>query len=190
MKLLRKTDIDSSNIPDIGIYQSIVNGDPDLDAIFRMTSNEYTNGEIIFDKHKNFICNKEVYVSGNTQATFWIDKTLFHLMYIPSTVTFRFCDILRTYITQKCMWQYNKHYCYISPIVKQIRNAHDLQKDFLSEIPMYTHMFNIINEIFDSIQLNKDKNDILIIYQELLNKNIVKQEEIVRLKEFLKLLNL
>ncbi len=178
----------ATNIPSIGIYQSIVNGDPDVDAIFRMTSNEYTKGEIVFDKYKNFVFNKNIYVTGNTQATFWVDKTLFHLMYIPSTVSFRFCDILRTYIAQKCMWQYDKHFCYISPVVKQIRNDHDLTKDFLSEIPVYKHMFNIINEIFDSVQLNKEKHDLLIIYNELLNKNIVQPEEITRINEFLKLI--
>ena len=89
------------------------------------------------------------------------------------------------YIAQKCMWEYNKLLCYISPIVRQVRNDHNLLTDFISEYPMYTNIFNIINKIFEDIKLHGDRNDILIIYSELIKYNIVKQNEITILEQWL-----
>ena len=170
---------------EIGIYQGIVNGDPDVDAIFRLTNQNY-NTNITFDKNKLFIINKNIYVSGNTQTTFWTCKELFHLLYIPVTVSFRFCDILRMYIAQKCMWEYDKLLCYNSPIVYQIRNDHNLITDFISEYPCYTNITFIVDNIFEHIKLNGDIKDLLIIYKELLKHNIVKDHEIIVLQEWLK----
>lgn len=169
----------------IGIIQSLAEGDPDVDAIYRLTNKNY-NKNITFDKNKSFICNKNVYTQGNTQATMWIKKEIFHLLYIPCTVSFRFCDILKMYIAQKCMWAYDKLLCYISPIVKQDRNDHDFMHDFISEYPMYTNIFKIVNEIFENIKLNGNKHDILIIYKELYKHDIVKELEIELVTEWLK----
>ena len=168
----------------IGIYQSIAVGDPDVDAIFRLTNENY-NKEIYFDTNKSFVLNKNIYTQGNTQITFWTCKELFHLLYIPCTTSFRFCDILKMYIAQKCMWEYDKLLCYISPIVKQIRNDHNLMTDFESEYPMYISVFKIINNIFENIKLNGNTNDIMIVYKELLIHNIVKDKEIVVLEKWL-----
>jgi len=176
--------IDDDTIKKIGIYQSIAEGDPDVDAIFRLTNQNY-NSNISFDKDKSFVLNKNVYTPANTQITFWVCKELFHLLYVPSTVSFRFCDILKMYIAQKCMWEYNKLLSYISPVVKQIRNDHNLMNDFISEYSMYTNVLNMINIIFENIQLNGNKNDIMIVYKELLKYNIVKEKEIEILEAWL-----
>lgn len=180
-KIKKNKTTDSENI---GIYQSIANGDPDVDSIFRLTNQNY-NLDITFDDNKAFIMDKNVYTQANTQITFWICKDLFHLLYIPSTVSFRFCDILKMYIAQKCMWEYNKLLCYISPIVKQIRNNHNLMNDFISEYSMFINVFKIIDIIFEHIKLNGDIYDIIIIYKELLKHNIVEEKEILLLNEWL-----
>ena len=169
----------------IGIIQSLASGDPDVDAIYRLTNKNYKNN-IIFDNNKSFICKKNIFTQGNTQATLWIEPKIFYLLYIPCTVSFRFCDILKMYIAQKCMWKYDKLFCYISPIVKQNRNEHDFIKDFVSEYSMYTSIFNIINNIFDKIKLNGNSNDLLIVYTELFKNNIVKEIELEIISEWLK----
>jgi hypothetical protein len=189
LELINKNEeikINNDNIihSNVGIYQSIANNDPDVDAIFRLTNQNYKKN-IIFDEGKSFILNKNIYTQGNTQITFWVCKDIFHLLYIPCTVSFRFCDILKMYIAQKCMWEYNKQMCYISPIAKQIRNDHDLMKDFVSEYSMYSSIFDIINTIFENIKLNGNKEDIIIIYKNLLEYNIVQKEEIDILKEWI-----
>lgn len=178
----------SNEKKNIGIIQGLAEGDPDVDAIYRLTNKNY-NINIAFDKNKSFICEKNVYTQGNTQSTIWKDKSIFHLLYIPCTVSFRFCDILKMYIAQKCMWEYNKLFCYISPIVKQERNEHDYMNDFISEYTMYTSIFNIINNIFDNVKLNKDPYDLLIIYNELYKNKIVKALEIELVKEWLNVLH-
>jgi len=179
-----KINNDNNNLSDVCIYQSLANGDPDVDAIFRLTNKNYKN-EIFFDENKMFTINKNIYVQGNTQATFWVDNKLFYLLYIPVTVSFRFCDILKMYVAQKCMWEHNKLICYMSPIVHQYRNEHNLINDFISEYPMYISILNIINNIFENIKLNGDKNDLLIIYEKLFHNNIVKELEIKLVKEWL-----
>ena len=182
IKISSSTILEKNNI---GIIQSLASGDPDVDAIYRLTNKNYNN-DIIFDNNKSFICKKNIFTQGNTQATLWIEPKIFYLLYIPCTVSFRFCDILKMYIAQKCMWKYDKLFCYISPIVKQNRNKHDFIKDFVSEYSMYTSIFNIINNIFDKIKLNGNSNDLLIVYTELFKNNIVKDTELDIINEWLK----
>jgi hypothetical protein len=185
-KINTKKETDT-HIENIGIYQSIANGDPDVDSIFRLTNQNYSL-DITFHDNKAFILDKNVYTQANTQITFWICKDLFHLLYIPSTVSFRFCDILKMYIAQKCMWEYNKLLCYISPIVKQIRNNHNLMNDFISEYSMFINVFKIIDVIFENITLRGDIYDIIIIYKELLKNNIVEEKELLLLNQWLNII--
>lgn len=177
-------DTNHEDIENIGIYQSLVDGDPDVDAIYRLTNKNYNN-QIEFKKNTAILLNKNCYTQGNTQATIWVDKQLFFLLYIPCTTSFRFCDILKMYIAQKCMWEYNKLLCYISPIVFQQRNVHDYMEDFKSEYEMYINLIKIIDNIFERNKLNGNKFDLLIIYNELLKENIVKDLEILIIKEWL-----
>lgn len=176
----KSSEIDISNI---GIYQSLSNGEPDVDAIFRLTNQNYNNN-IKFVNNKSYIFEKGIYTQGNTQITCWIKKELFHLLYIPSTVSFRFSDILKMYVAQFCIWIYGYNFAYISPFVNQNRNEHDFMKDFNSEIEMYNNILKLF-EIFKNIVLNKNQNDILIVYNELYKHNIVKKEELDILKEWL-----
>jgi hypothetical protein len=65
-----------------------------------------------------------------------------------------------------------------------------IMKDFISEYSMYNSIFIIINRIFEDIKLNGDKEDIIIIYKKLLENNIVKEEEINILQEWINAINL
>ena len=169
----------------IGVIQSLATGDPDVDAIYRLTNKNYSS-DIVFDENKSFICKKNIFTQGNTQATIWTDKKLFHLLYIPCTVSFRFCDILKMYVAQKCMWEYNKLFCYISPIVNQDRNDHDFVKDLVSEYSMYSSVFKIINTIFDELKLSGEPSDLLLVYTKLFENDIVKLLELELVKQWLK----
>ncbi len=88
------------------------------------------------------------------------------------------------YVAQFCIWIYGYNFAYISPFVNQNRNEHDFMKDFNSEIEMYNNILKLF-EIFKNIVLNKNQNDILIVYNELYKHNIVKKEELDILKEWL-----
>ena len=148
-----------------------------------MTNQNYNNN-IEFINNKSYIFEKGIYTQGNTQITCWIKKELFHLLYIPSTVSFRFSDILKMYVAQFCMWKYGYNFAYISPFVYQKRNEHDFMKDFCSEIQMYNNILKLF-EIFKTIVLNKNPSDILLVYNKLYEHNIVKKEELDILEKWL-----
>ena len=178
-------EVNESSKNQIGIIQSLAENDPDVDAICRLTNKDYNN-EIIFKKNLGFIIKRNTYVQGNTQATLWRKPELFHLLYIPCTVSFRFCDILKMYVAQKCMWQYNLLFSYISPIVLQERNEHDFMNDFKSEYPMYINILNIVDNIFECITLKQNKTDLLTVYTELYKYNIVNEKELNIIQMWLK----
>ena len=53
---------------------------------------------------------------------------------------------------------------YTSPNVTQLRNKHDLMKDFESEVPMYLANETIVSEINESIdEMNFTKSECKII---------------------------
>ena len=176
--------VNNSDLDSVGIVQSLVNGDPDVDAIFRLTSKEYTNN-FQFEPGKSYIMDTGVYSQGNTQATLWVNPELFHLLYIPVTVSFRFCDILKMYVAQRCMWEHDCLFAITSPFFHQTRNAHDYMKDFESEVSMYTCLHDLLTDILPSIKLTGDIYDIVRVYEVLAKKNIVKEDELIILKQFL-----
>lgn len=168
----------------VGIVQSLVNGDPDVDAINRLTSAEYSN-DIIFTPGNSFIFEPGVYTQGNTQATLWQEASLFDLLYIPVTVSFRFCDILKMYVAQRCMWERGYKFAVTSPFYHQTRNAHDYMKDFESETSMYTCLLKLLQQILPGVKLKGDREDIIRVYEKLCMEDIVTGHELVTLKRFL-----
>lgn len=180
---LVKKEINPGNI---GIIQYLVNGEPDVDAIFRLTSMEYIQESTFqFKRNTSVVLDKGVYTQGNTQSTLWLHPELFFLLYIPSTVSFRFCDILKMYIAQRVMWEYDKLFCVSSPILFQARNDHDFFKDFLSEIPMYTSLVHIVIDVLDKVKLNGNKYDLKLIYNLLYKEGIVQRSEITIIDKWL-----
>lgn len=173
-----------SDINDIVIIQSLVDNEPDVDAIYRLT---YKYENFKFNNIDRLLTIKSgIYSPFNTQATLWINSNFFYLLYIPVTVDFRFCDILKGYIAQRCLWEFKKKIGFISPFVYQIRNEHDIFKDFIGEINMYKYMETLINDL-DGIKLNGDIYDLNIIYNKLYDLNIVNITEFDTLNEWIKL---
>ena len=174
---------------DIAIIQGLVDGDPDVDAIFRLTSIDY-NSNILFDKNNNlYKLANETYPPANTQNTYWINKKFHFLLYIPSFVNFRFCDILKMYIAQKFIQHSNHKLAFIEPMVFQERNIHSLFNDFKDEIEMYINIEKLVN-LLDSFSINNNK-DIINFYKLLITENIIKNiKEIEILEEWIKIVNL
>ena len=116
---------------DCPIQQGLANGDPDVDAIYRM----------LFDLPFDFFSGvtplfleEGAWCPFNSQNTTWF-KEAFPLMYLPAYCSFRMCDIWRSFIAQRIMPGIMFH----GPTVFQERNEHDLHKDFIDEIPGYVH---------------------------------------------------
>ncbi len=125
------------------IEQGLVDKEPDLDALFRLT--RYDNTEIYFDKTKApCILQDKKFCPFNTQNTLFHQEGFWGL-YIPTHVPFRVCDIWRGYITQRLLWETPYTLCFTPPEAIQERNYHDLMKDFEGEQDLYLKVTSLVN---------------------------------------------
>src|SRR4051812_19635532 len=74
----------------IGIWQGLADEDPDVDAIYRLTSDT----PCYFNQRAPLVLGKGTVSPFNSQNTMYREE-LFPLLYLPTYVTFRFTDILR-----------------------------------------------------------------------------------------------
>lgn len=130
--------ISKTPLSDFDILQTLVNHEPDVDAIYRMTVGDHPL-EFPCD-NKIVLLNKQVVSPGNTQSTLWLKRCNFEYLYIPAGVSFRFCDILKMYIAQ-----FKLKMAYAGFWSAQIRNPHDYMKDFESEIECYLNVEKVIH---------------------------------------------
>jgi len=180
-------EVTSKTKHDITISQGLVQGDPDVDAIFRLYKH---------DKDFRFDNNEPLYLSStrntfsptNSQNTTF-KKESFPLLYLPSTVTFRYTDILRGYVILALCDRWEINVGFRSADVYQERNDHDLLIDLHSELPMYNDSDSIILNLKSEIEKKSKttlKDDVIEVYEILLEMNIVKEIELSILKEWLK----
>lgn len=121
------------------IQQGLVDNDPDVDAIFRLTRG------ITFSKKPQFLS-----LPIGTQCPFNSQNTIFHYqafwgLLIPITTTFRVCDIWRGYFAQRLLWDIGGSLCFMGPTAIQERNPHNLLHDFIDEIDLYTKAGNLVD---------------------------------------------
>ncbi|NCA77617.1 MAG: DUF288 domain-containing protein [Alphaproteobacteria bacterium] len=165
----------------IGIWQGLADEDPDVDAIYRLTDNT----PCYFNKREPIVCKKGTFSPFNTQNTL-IRKELFSLLYLPTTVTFRYTDILRGLIAQPIMWLYGYELGFINATVVQKRNPHNYFSDFISEIPMYTTIEKVVGVVNKSISCDKSiEMNLMSCYKALCNESIVKEPELETLEAWL-----
>jgi hypothetical protein len=124
----------------VGVWQALADGDPDVDAIYRLV-----DGELCF------FADRPPVVLGvgsacpfNSQATA-VRRELFPLLYLPATVSFRFTDILRGLVAQPILWAAGYHVGFTRATVVQDRNPHDYLEDFASEVPFYLHARDVLD---------------------------------------------
>jgi hypothetical protein len=166
------------------IQQSLADKDPDVDAIYRLTIYD----EVYFDKNKSIALGKFAVSPFNTQNTYR-HKESFPLLFIPTTVESRICDIRKSYIAQKWIQSIWWSVMFRSPTVYQERNEHNLQNDFNEEIPLYVQTWELISAI-NSIDITWDIiQDVKNIYQILINKWFLENKEQYVLDEFLNIFN-
>ncbi len=114
------------------IQQGLVNGSPDVDAIWRLTLDREFN----FEEEVSVYLEPGNWCPFNTQSTWWW-PVVYPLLYIPSYCSFRMCDIWKSFVAQRCLWELGLGVVFHAPEVVQERNPHDLMRDFRDEIPGY-----------------------------------------------------
>jgi len=165
----------------VGIWQGLADEDPDVDAIYRLTSDQ----PCLFKKRPPLVCKKGTISPFNTQNTL-IRKELFPLLYLPTFVTFRYTDILRGLVAQPIMWTEGYDLGFTGATVIQKRNPHDYFKDFISEIPMYETTERVIDIVSGKIKSSASIEDNLFsAYCGLCQENIVVEKELKMLEAWL-----
>ena len=165
----------------IGVWQGLADEDPDVDAIYRLTSDQVCH----FEERSPVVLSFKTACPFNTQNTM-ITKELFPLLYLPTYVTFRFTDILRGLIAQPIMWLYGYQLGFTSATVMQKRNPHDYFKDFISEIPMYEHAANVIPIVEGVLSSqNSISDNLYAAYCALIKESVVTESELITLEAWL-----
>ena len=124
------------------------------------------------------------YCPFNSQNTIWTLKACFPYLYLPISVTFRFCDILRGYIAQRGIWAMRAKLAFTSASAYQERNAHNFMDDFIDEIPCYKQIGQVI-DLLDTIKLGGNPSeDIVFVYKRLQKLGIVNQNDLLGVQAF------
>jgi hypothetical protein len=158
----------------VGIWQGLADGDPDVDAIYRLTDNE----PCYCKERDPLVLGRGTWCPFNSQNTLFV-RELFPLLYLPAHVTFRFTDILRGLVAQPILWGAGYLLGFTLATVVQERNPHDYLKDFKSEIPCYLLAQKVADIVSDIVRSNCSVSDNLFnAYEALLRHDIVKPEEL------------
>jgi len=116
----------------IGVLQSLANGDPDVDAIFRMTGKIPFN----FSGERLFLLPKSKFMPFNAQATLFF-RDSFWMLFLPVSVHGRVSDIWRSYFSTRLNEWTSSEILFSPPLVTQQRNPHNYLADFSSELDLY-----------------------------------------------------
>ena len=120
------------------IQQGLVNGDPDMDAIFRLTRKR---ADVDLDVRFDPTAPSAVVPAG-VFSPFNSQNTLFHLgafwgLLLPTSTTMRVCDIWRGYWAQRLLWDIGGRLGFYPPNAYQRRNYHSYLADAQDEAQMY-----------------------------------------------------
>jgi hypothetical protein len=142
------------------IQSNLVNGDPDVDAISRITMRPYLN------------LSKEIeYYTSNAIMPFNSQNTIIHRDLLPFYFMFPFVgrmdDIWGSYILQLF---YPNSVVFGPPTVTQIRNDHDLVVDLENEITGYKNTISLVNDLGNFQRyLPKQSINAYLIYKSYFN---------------------
>lgn len=161
---------------DCPIQQSLADGDPDVDAVYRLT----TTAETQFDARRPVILGAGTYCPFNSQNTVWWPDA-YPLLYLPALVSFRMTDIWRSFVAQACLHAAGLHLSFHSATVRQVRNEHSLLRDFRDEIPGYLNNARIIAALA-ALPLSPDRTaipaNLRLCYERLIALDVVPREEL------------
>jgi len=126
------------------VQQGLANGDPDVDAVFRMTRKPVDlRVDFAFDDAEPIALPFGSFGPYNAQNTVFTYEGLWALV-LPQTVEFRVCDIWRSYFTQRLLWGIGAQLVFMPPSVYQLRNVHSYHDDYLSEAQIFDQVTSLL----------------------------------------------
>lgn len=125
------------------IQQGLADNDPDVDAVYRMLFPL----PFRFDAGEGAILLRGgAWCPFNSQNTTFF-RSVFPLLYLPAWCSFRMTDIWRSFVAQRVLQARGQGIMYHGATVWQERNEHDLQRDFMDELPGYANNARIRDEL-------------------------------------------
>ncbi|KAI0222595.1 hypothetical protein LSAT2_026146, partial [Lamellibrachia satsuma] len=132
------------------IRQALASGDPDVDAVFRLTRrHENDNGKLMFDATAPpIVIPRGTFVPFNSQDTLFVAEAFWALL-LPATLSDRACDIYRSYWAQALLWLVDGHLGFYPPNVMHVRNKHSFLRDLADESEMNLDMGRLVRFLSD-----------------------------------------
>lgn len=127
---------------DCPIQQGLANGNPDVDAIYRLTRTLPFD----FDAGAPVALGPGAWCPFNSQNTTFF-RAAFPLLYLPYYCSFRMTDIWRGFVAQVILHANGWSVMFHGPTVFQERNQHDLMRDFRDEVPGYLNNATVMSEL-------------------------------------------
>lgn len=175
--------LEDAAVYDCPIQQFLADGDPDVDAVYRLT----IEAETKFNPN-TIILGDGTICPFNSQNTLWWPQA-YPLLYLPSFVSFRMTDIWRSFVAQVCLYKTGKFLAFRDATVFQTRNEHSLIRDFKDEVPGYLNNVKII-ELLSGLSLSSAPADmganLKECYETLVGAGIVPETELPLIDAWLK----
>jgi hypothetical protein len=179
----------TASVPDAGstkraicpIQQGLTNGDPDVDAIQRLTS----PGPLTFERSGPPIAlGHGTWCPLNSQNTTWFPEA-FPLLYLPTHCSFRMTDIWRGLVAQRIAWANGWHVAFKAPDTDQQRNPHDPVADLTSELPGLLHNRRLADHLA-ALEILPGREhmerNMRTCYTEMVRLGLLPEEELVLLE--------
>lgn len=163
------------------IIQGLADGNPDVDAVFRMTRPL----PLDFHRAESVVVAPGTWCPFNSQNTIF-KREVFPLLYLPSYCSFRMTDIWRSFVAQRIIWERAEGVEFTSATVFQERNAHELIRDFQDEVPGYLNNARICARL-ESVRLDgADLNRSLVLcYEQLVALKLIDEKELPLLRRWI-----
>ncbi len=153
----------------IGIWQGLADGDPDVDAVYRMT----VNSPCFFDDRPPVVLCAGTVSPFNSQNTAFV-RPVFALLYLPASVSFRSTDIIRGLVAQPILWSAGYSLGFTRATAFQDRNKHHLLSDFESEIPCFLHAEKILDVVVGAVSsLFSIEDNLIRAYEALIRHGLI-----------------
>lgn len=127
------------------VLQSVVDGDPDVDAVFRLTRRAAGHSiDVRFDSSRPpLLLPPGLVAPWNSQATVQGAAAFFTLV-LPAATSFRVTDIWRAFAGQRLLWGVGRGVAFVPPLVHSERNPHDSMSDYRQEQQLYDQSGELI----------------------------------------------
>ena len=168
---------------DCPIQQGLSDEDPDVDAIYRLVSGRPE----FFRRDRRIALQAGSWCPFNTQNTNWW-RVAFPLLYLPAFCSFRMTDIWRSFVAQRIAWTNDWGTLFREPNGRQVRNEHNLLRDFADEVSGYLHNAAICESLAALTLkpgIDQISDNLRVCYERLVSTEMLPPQELDLLEAWL-----